>query len=49
MPSAREVVLADVPEFLFVALDGSVGAGGRPVTRRASERRWAPCMAWATA
>jgi hypothetical protein len=30
MPSAKEVVLVDVPEFLFIALDGTVGAGVRP-------------------
>lgn len=30
MPSAREVVLVDVPEFLFLALDGTVGTGVRP-------------------
>ncbi len=29
-PSAKEVALVDVPEFLFVALDGTVGAGVRP-------------------
>jgi hypothetical protein len=30
LPSAKEVVLVDVPEFLFVALDGVVEAGVRP-------------------
>lgn len=30
LPSAKEVVLVDVPEFLFVALDGTVEAGVRP-------------------
>lgn len=30
LPSAKEVVLVDVPEFLFLALDGTVGAGVRP-------------------
>jgi hypothetical protein len=30
LPSAKEVVLVDVPEFLFIALDGTVEAGVRP-------------------
>ncbi len=30
LPSAKKVVLVDVPEFLFVALDGVVDAGVRP-------------------
>lgn len=30
LPSAREVVLVDLPEFLFIALDGTVEAGVRP-------------------
>ena len=30
LPSAREVVLVDVPEFLFVALDGTIEDGVRP-------------------
>ena len=30
LPSAKEVVLVDVPELLFVALDGTVDAGVRP-------------------
>ncbi len=30
MPSAKEVVLVDVPEFLFISLDGTVEAGVRP-------------------
>jgi hypothetical protein len=30
LPSAKEVVVVDVPEFLFIALDGSVEAGARP-------------------
>jgi hypothetical protein len=30
LPSAKEVVLVDVPEFLFIALDGAVEAGVRP-------------------
>jgi hypothetical protein len=30
LPSAKEVVLVDVPEFLFVAFDGAVEAGVRP-------------------
>ena len=30
LPSAKEVVLVDVPEFLFIALDGRVEAGVRP-------------------
>ncbi|HEX6220579.1 MAG TPA: GyrI-like domain-containing protein [Acidimicrobiia bacterium] len=30
LPSAKEVVLVDVPEFLFVVLDGSIKAGVRP-------------------
>jgi len=30
LPSAKEVVLVDVPEFLFIALDGAVEAGARP-------------------
>jgi hypothetical protein len=30
LPSAKEAVLVDVPEFLFVALDGTVDAGVRP-------------------
>lgn len=29
-PSAKEVVLVDVPEFLFLALDGTVETGVRP-------------------
>lgn len=30
LPSAKEVALVDVPEFLFVVLDGAVEAGVRP-------------------
>jgi len=30
LPSAKEVVLVDVPEFLFIALDGVLDAGVRP-------------------
>jgi hypothetical protein len=30
LPSAKDVVLVDVPEFLFVALEGRVEAGVRP-------------------
>ena len=30
LPSAKKVVLVDVPEFMFVALDGVVDAGVRP-------------------
>jgi hypothetical protein len=30
LPSAEEVALVDVPEFLFLALDGTVDAGVRP-------------------
>lgn len=30
MPSAKEVVLVDVPEFLFLAVDGTVETGVRP-------------------
>jgi hypothetical protein len=30
LPSAKEVVLVDVPEFLFIVLDGTVDAGVRP-------------------
>jgi hypothetical protein len=30
LPSAKEVVVVDVPEFLFIALDGTVEAGVRP-------------------
>lgn len=30
LPSPKEVVLVDVPEFLFIALDGTVEAGVRP-------------------
>lgn len=30
LPSAREVVLVDVPEFLFIALDGAIESGVRP-------------------
>jgi hypothetical protein len=30
LPSAKEVVLVDVPEFLFIGLDGTVEAGVRP-------------------
>lgn len=34
-PSAKRVVLVDVPEFLFIALDGSVEAGVLPGDSRA--------------
>ena len=30
LPSAKEVVLVDVPDFLFIALEGTVEAGVRP-------------------
>ena len=30
LPSAKEVVVVDVPEFLFIALDGTVETGVRP-------------------
>lgn len=30
LPSAKEVVLVDVPEFLFIAVDGTIDAGVRP-------------------
>lgn len=30
LPSAKEVVLVDVPEFLFIAVDGTIEAGVRP-------------------
>jgi hypothetical protein len=30
LPSAKEVTLVDVPEFLFITLDGSIDAGVRP-------------------
>jgi hypothetical protein len=30
LPSAKEVVLVDVPEFLFIAVDGAVETGVRP-------------------
>ena len=49
LPSAKEVGLVDVPEFLFIALDGRVKPASVLVTRRLFVRRWRPCTAWATA